>query len=42
MDNRVFSKEEESTVTFLGLAGMVLRTVIATKKTVREWMHTAV
>jgi len=43
MDKRVFSKEKESTATFLGLAGMVLRTVIATKETlVREWTHTAV
>ena len=42
MDKRVFSKEKESTAT-LGLAGMVLRTVIATKKTlVCEWTHTAV
>ena len=43
MDKRVFSKEKESTATFLGMAGMVLRTVIATKKTlVHEWTHTAV
>ena len=42
MDKGVFSKEKESTATFLGLAGMVLRTMIATKTLVREWTHTAV
>jgi len=43
MDKRVFPKEMESIATFLDLARMVLRKVIATKKTlVREWTHTAV
>ena len=42
MDKRVFAKEE-STATFLGLAGMVLRAVIAAKKrVVCEWTLTAV
>jgi len=35
IDKRVFSKETESTATFLGLAWMVLRTVITTKTVVR-------